>query len=54
MVALFHRFERLAFGWDMQEAHILQAGLRMGLDGVYSDWVDRMLDVYGAEIGAPS
>ncbi|MEO8264815.1 MAG: glycerophosphodiester phosphodiesterase [Ilumatobacteraceae bacterium] len=51
MVALFHRFERAAFGWDMQEPHILQSGLRMGLDGVYSDWVDRMIDVYHAEIG---
>jgi glycerophosphoryl diester phosphodiesterase len=53
MVALFHRFERAAFGWDMQEPHILQAGLRMGLDGVYSDWVDRMIEVYTAEIGLP-
>jgi glycerophosphoryl diester phosphodiesterase len=53
MVALFHRFERATFGWDMQEPHILQAGLRMGLDGVYSDWVDRMIEVYRAEIGQP-
>lgn len=52
-VVLFHRFERVAFGWDMQEPHILQAGLRMGLDGVYSDWVDRMIDVYTTELGAP-
>jgi glycerophosphoryl diester phosphodiesterase len=51
MVALFHRFERVSFGWDMQEPHILQAALRMGLDGVYSDWVDRMIAVYAAEIG---
>ena len=53
MVALFHRFDRVTFGWDMQEPHILQAALRMGLDGVYSDWVDRMIDVYTAEIGPP-
>jgi glycerophosphoryl diester phosphodiesterase len=52
-VALFHRFERVAFGWDMQEPHILQAALRMGLDGIYSDWVDRMIDAYRAELGAP-
>jgi glycerophosphoryl diester phosphodiesterase len=52
-VVLFHRFERVAFGWDMQEPHILQAGLRMGLDGVYSDWVDRMIEVYTTELGAP-
>ena len=52
MVALFHRFERVAFGWDMQEPHILQAAFRMGLDGVYSDWVDRMIEAYAAEIGS--
>jgi glycerophosphoryl diester phosphodiesterase len=54
MVALFHRFDRVAFGWDMQEPHILQDAFRMGLDGVYSDWVDRMMEVYVAEIGSPS
>jgi glycerophosphoryl diester phosphodiesterase len=53
MVALFHRFDRVSFGWDMQEPHILQAALRMGLDGIYSDWVDRMVEVYAAELGQP-
>ncbi len=53
MVALFHRFDRAAFGWDMQELYILQSALRMGLDGVYSDWVDRMIEVYQTEIGQP-
>ena len=53
MVALFHRFDRVAFGWDMQEPHVLQAALRMGLDGVYSDWVDRMIEIYQTEIGQP-
>jgi glycerophosphoryl diester phosphodiesterase len=53
MVALFHRFDRVAFGWDIQEPHLLQAAFRMGLDGVFSDWVDRMIDVYKAEIGSP-
>ncbi len=53
MVALFHRFDRVAFGWDMQEPHILQAALRMGLDGVYSDRVDRMIEIYQTEIGQP-
>ena len=51
MAALFHRFERVCFGWDMQEPHILHAALRMGLDGIYSDWVDRMIDAYTAEVG---
>lgn len=53
LVALFHRFERVAFGWDMQFEDVLRPALRMGLDGVYSDWVDRMIDAYRAEIGAP-
>jgi len=25
----------------------------MGIDGVHSDWVDRMIDAYRAELGAP-
>ena len=54
LVALFHRFDRVAFGWDMQHEHVLSAALRMGLDGVYSDWVDRMVDAYTAELGPPA
>ena len=42
-----------AFGWDMQHEHVLANALRMGLDGVYSDWTDRMVDVYTDELGAP-
>jgi glycerophosphoryl diester phosphodiesterase len=53
LVALLHRFDRLAFGWDMQFPEVLQPALRMGLDGIYSDWVDRMIDAYRAELGAP-
>ena len=53
LVTLFHRFERVSFGWDMQQPEILTNCLRMGLDGVYSDWVDRMVDAYTAEHGAP-
>jgi glycerophosphoryl diester phosphodiesterase len=53
LVALFHRFDRIAFGWDMQFDEVLRPALRMGLDGVYSDWVDRMMDAYRSELGAP-
>ncbi len=53
LVALFHRFGLVAFGWDMQHPHELRDGLRMGLDAVYSDYVDRMTDAYRAEIGNP-
>lgn len=54
LVALFHRFDLVAFGWDMQHHDVLRPALRMGLDAVYSDWVDRMIDAYRAELGGPS
>lgn len=51
LVALFHRFELVAFGWDMQHEHELRTALRMGLDAVYSDRVDVMSDAFLAEVG---
>jgi len=42
LVALFHRFERAAFSWDVQHEHEQVDHLRMGLDAIYSDHVDRM------------
>lgn len=50
-VTLVHRFGRMAFGWDMQFDHVLRPSMRMGLDGVYSDHVDVMVDVARAEFG---
>ena len=44
LVTLFHRFERLAFGWDAQFPHVLAELLVMGIDGLFSDHVDRMVD----------
>ncbi len=44
LVTLFHRFGRLAFGWDAQFDRVLDGLLRMGIDGVFSDHVDRMVD----------
>jgi glycerophosphoryl diester phosphodiesterase len=52
LTTLFHRFERVAFGWDMQFEHVLRPALRMGLDGVFSDVVDVMVDCFRAELGA--
>jgi glycerophosphoryl diester phosphodiesterase len=49
---MFHRFGRVAFGWDMQFEHELRDALRMGVDAVYSDHVDLMIDAMNAEIGA--
>ena len=42
LVTLFHRFEILCFGWDAQQPRVLKELLDMGVDGVYSDYVERM------------
>ncbi len=47
LTTLFHRFGRLAFGWDAQHERIVRELARMGIDGVYSDHVDRMVDALG-------
>jgi glycerophosphoryl diester phosphodiesterase len=44
LTTLFHRFDRLAFGWDAQFERVLLMLLEMGCDAVYSDHVDRMVD----------
>jgi glycerophosphoryl diester phosphodiesterase len=44
LTTLFHRFERYALAWDLQHDRVLRDVLRMGIDGIYSDWVDRMVD----------
>jgi glycerophosphoryl diester phosphodiesterase len=45
LTTLFHRFERYAFGWDAQHERVLRSLLAMGIDAVYSDHVDRMVEV---------
>ncbi|MGB8862147.1 MAG: glycerophosphodiester phosphodiesterase [Ilumatobacteraceae bacterium] len=54
LVSLLHRFDRMAFGWDMQEPHILERAFRMGIDGVFCDYPDRMMEVYRDQLGAPT
>lgn len=44
LTTLFHRFGVLAFAWDLQFERTLDAALRMGVDAIYSDHVDRMVD----------
>ncbi|HEX2040631.1 MAG TPA: glycerophosphodiester phosphodiesterase [Acidimicrobiales bacterium] len=44
LTTLFHRFELYAFAWDAQHDRVLDAVLAMGVDAVYSDHVDRMVD----------
>ena len=46
LTTLFHRFGILTFGWDAQHGRILDGLLDMGIDAVYSDHVDRMVDAF--------
>jgi glycerophosphoryl diester phosphodiesterase len=45
LTTLVHRFGLLAFGWDAQFDRTIHALVHMGADGVYSDHVDRLIDV---------
>jgi glycerophosphoryl diester phosphodiesterase len=45
LVALAHRFERLALAWDAQFERTIEAVVQAGIDGVYGDHVDRLVDV---------
>ena len=49
LTTLFHRFDRYTLAWDLQHEQLLRGVLRMGIDGVFSDHVDRMIDAFRAE-----
>jgi glycerophosphoryl diester phosphodiesterase len=44
LTTLWHRFGRYALGWDAQQPRVLDTLLRTGVDGVFSDHVDRMIE----------
>ena len=44
LVTLWHRFDRYALAWDAQQPRVLRDLLEMGIDGVFSDHVDRMME----------
>ena len=44
LTTLFHRFNVLTFGWDAQFERVLDNLLGMGIDAIYSDHVDRMME----------
>jgi glycerophosphoryl diester phosphodiesterase len=46
LVTLAHRFGRECFGWDAQQPRVIDALLATGLDGVFSDHVDRMVEAF--------
>ena len=43
LTTLFHRFGVLAFGWDAQIPRVIDELIDLGIDGLYSDHVDRMV-----------
>ncbi|MBM3685009.1 MAG: glycerophosphodiester phosphodiesterase [Actinobacteria bacterium] len=47
LIALVHRFERLAFAWDAQVPRVIAELLDIGIDAVYSDHVDRLVEALG-------
>ncbi|MFI5053687.1 MAG: glycerophosphodiester phosphodiesterase [Acidimicrobiia bacterium] len=47
LVGLFHRFDVLAFAWDVQEVRHFRDMLTIGIDAVYSDHVARMVATVG-------
>ena len=51
LTTLFHRFDLRAFGWDAQQERMLRDLIRMEIDGLYCDDVERMMSVVG--YGAP-
>ncbi len=54
LTTLFHRFDVLTFGWDAQTPRVLAELIDSGIDGVYSDHVDRMVDAVSAAYPAPA
>jgi glycerophosphoryl diester phosphodiesterase len=48
LTTLLHRFERYTLAWDAQHPRQLDEVLSVGIDGVFSDHVDRMVDALAA------
>jgi glycerophosphoryl diester phosphodiesterase len=51
LTTLFHRFGRLCFGWDAQHERMILELLDMGIDAVYSNHVDRLMDAVRSRAG---
>lgn len=51
LVSLFHRFDVKAFAWDTQEIRHLRAMLRIGIDAVYCDRPERMVETVNSWTG---
>jgi glycerophosphoryl diester phosphodiesterase len=51
LVTMVHRFELFALGWDAQHERMISELVGMGIDGVFSDHVDRLMDTIGRVAG---
>ena len=51
LVAMVHRFELLALGWDAQFDRTIDELLDTGIDGIFSDHVDRLMSRIHARHG---
>ena len=43
LTTLFHRFDRYCLAWDAQYERVIGDLVLMGIDGIYSDHVDRLI-----------
>lgn len=50
LVTLLHRFDRFAFAWDCQQERALSLTFAYGVDAVYSDHVDRLMEAHAHQI----
>jgi len=50
LVTLMHRFGRVAFAWDAQQPRSLALTFAFGIDGVYSDHVDRLVSALADQL----
>jgi glycerophosphoryl diester phosphodiesterase len=53
LITLLHRFERFALAWDAQFERTISTVVDSGIDGVFSDHVDRMVEVLDRLHGPP-
>jgi glycerophosphoryl diester phosphodiesterase len=49
MVDTVHGAGLLAFGWDAQDARAIGRLLELGVDGIYSDWPERLVAAIAAQ-----
>ena len=53
LTTLFHRFDRYAFAWDAQFPHVIDELVDVGIDGIFSDNVDLLMERIEAGANRP-